>query len=115
MARKVHVKTGDTVYVLSGKDKGKKGKVLDVNPDNMTVIVEGINISTKHKKPRGRNQEGGIIRQESPISSSKVMLVCGKCKAPTKISRVVLENGQKNRVCKRCGEIIDTIKEAKTE
>jgi large subunit ribosomal protein L24 len=89
--------------------------VLDVNPDNMTVIVEGINISTKHKKPRGRNQEGGIIRQESPISSSKVMLVCGKCKAPTKISRVVLEDGQKNRVCKKCGEIIDTLREAKIE
>ncbi|MGE5613427.1 MAG: 50S ribosomal protein L24 [Bacillota bacterium] len=115
MANKVHVKTGDTVYVLSGKDKGKKGKVLDVNPDDMTVIVEGINISIKHKKPRGRNQQGGIIRQESPISSSKVMLVCGKCKAPTKIANVVLENGQKNRVCKRCGEIIDTRKESKAE
>jgi large subunit ribosomal protein L24 len=115
MASKVHVKTGDTVYILSGKDKGKKGKVLKVIPDDMKVIVEGINISVKHKRPRGRNQEGGIIRQESPISSSKVMLVCGKCKAPTKVSNVVLENGQKNRVCKRCGEIIDTSKESKEE
>jgi large subunit ribosomal protein L24 len=115
MAGKVHVKTGDTVYILSGKDKGKKGKVLKVIPDDMKVIVEGINISVKHKKPRGRNQQGGIIHQESPISSSKVMLVCGKCKAPTKISNVVLESGQKNRVCKKCGEIIDTSKESKEE
>ncbi|HOQ07452.1 MAG TPA: 50S ribosomal protein L24 [Clostridiales bacterium] len=115
MANKVHVKTGDIVYVLSGKDKGKKGKVLAVNPDDMTVIVEGVNITKKHRKPRGRLQEGGIISQESPISSSKVMLVCTRCKSPTKISRVIRENGQKDRVCKRCGEVIDTQKEAKEE
>lgn len=115
MTKKVHVKTGDTVYILSGKDKGKKGKVLNVIPDNMAVVVEGVNISIKHKKPRGRHQQGGIIRQESPISSSKVMLVCGKCKAPTKVSNIVYENGQKDRVCKKCGEIIDTRKESKEE
>ncbi|HEY8349680.1 MAG TPA: 50S ribosomal protein L24 [Clostridiales bacterium] len=115
MANKVHVKTGDMVYVLSGKDKGKKGKVLAVNPDDMTVIVEGVNITKKHRKPRGRLQEGGIISQESPISSSKVMLVCSRCKSPTKIAKVIRENGQKDRVCKRCGEVIDTQKEAAEE
>lgn len=115
MVNKVHVRTGDTVYVLSGKDKGKKGKVLAVNPDKMTVIVEGVNMSTKHKKPRGMYQQGGIIHQESPISSSKVMLVCSRCKSPTKIKKVVHENGQKDRVCKKCGEVIDTQKEAKEE
>jgi len=115
VANKVHVKTGDIVYVLSGKDKGKKGKVLAVNPDDMTVIVEGVNITKKHRKPRGRLQEGGIISQESPISSSKVMLVCSRCKSPTKVAKVIRENGQKDRVCKKCGEVIDTQKEAKEE
>ena len=111
----MHVRKGDTVYVLSGKDKGKKGKVLSVNPDDMTVIVEGVNMSTKHKKPRGGFQQGGIIHQESPISSSKVMLICERCKAPTKVGKVVHENGQKDRVCKRCGEVIDVQKNAKED
>jgi large subunit ribosomal protein L24 len=113
VANSVHVKKGDTVYVLSGKDKGKKGKVLAVIPDEMMILVEGVNMSTKHKKPRSRYQQGGIIHQESPISSSKVMLVCERCKAPTKVSKLVHEDGQKDRVCKRCGEIIDTEKESK--
>lgn len=113
MTNSVHVKKGDTVYVLSGKDKGKKGKVLAVIPDEMMILVEGVNMSTKHKKPRSRYQQGGIIHQESPISSSKVMLVCERCKAPTKVSKLVHEDGQKDRVCKRCGEIIDTEKESK--
>ena len=115
MANKVHVRKGDTVYVLSGKDKGKKGKVLSVNPEDMTVLVEGVNMSVKHKKPRSRFQEGGIIRQESPVSSSKVMLVCGSCKAPTKIQKKINEDGRKYRICKKCGEIIDVQKEAKEE
>jgi large subunit ribosomal protein L24 len=115
LAKSVHVKKGDTVYVLSGKDKGKKGKVLSVNPDDMMVLVEGVNMSTKHKKPKGRYQQGGIIHQESPINSSKVMLVCGSCKAPTKIKKELHNDGQKDRVCKRCGEVIDTQKESKED
>ncbi len=115
MANSVHVKTGDTVYVLSGKDKGKKGKVLSVNPADMMVLVEGINMSTKHKKPRGRFQQGGIIHQESPISSSKVMLVCERCKAPTKVGMQIHTDGRKDRVCKKCGEVIDTQKVAKED
>ncbi len=115
MANSVHVKKGDTVYVLSGKDKGKKGKVLAVNPDDMMVLVEGVNMSTKHKKPRGRMQEGGIIHQESPINSSKVMLICNRCKTPTKVKHTLHEGGQKDRVCKKCGEVIDTQKESKEE
>lgn len=115
MAKNVHVKKGDMVYVLSGKDRGKKGKVLSVNPDDMMVLIEGINMSTKHKKPRSRFQQGGIIHQESPINSSKVMLVCSRCKAPTKISKLLHDSGQKDRVCKRCGEFIDTQKESKED
>jgi len=115
LANKVHVKKGDTVYVLSGKDKGKKGKILAVNPDDMSVLVEGVNMSTKHRKPRTRYQQGGIIHQESPVSSSKVMLVCSRCKTPTKIKVEVHEDGHKDRVCKKCGEVIDTQKEAKED
>lgn len=115
MANDVHVRKGDTVYVLSGKDKGKKGKVLAVIPDEMMVLVEGVNMSTKHKKPRSRYQQGGIIHQESPINSAKVMLVCDRCKAPTKVKKVVHEDGQKDRVCKKCGELIDIQKESKED
>lgn len=113
MENKVHVKKGDTVYVLSGKDKGKKGKVLSVFPSDSMVLVEGVNMSTKHKKPRSRYQQGGIIHQESPINSAKVMLVCDKCGKPTKVGKHILENGEKARECKKCKEIIDIIKEAK--
>lgn len=113
MANKVHVKKEDTVLVLTGKDKGKKGKVLSVNPSTYQVLVEGVNMSTKHKKPRGRYQQGGIIHQESPINSSNVMLVCDKCGKPTKVARKVLDDGQKVRSCKHCDEIIDVILDKK--
>jgi len=110
LLNKVHVKKGDTVCVISGKDKGKKGKVLAVIPDKNMVLVEGVNMVTKHKKPRNAYQQGGIIHQESPINSSKVMLVCEKCGQPTRVGKQILENGDKARVCKKCKEIIDVIK-----
>ena len=112
---KLHVKKGDTVYVLSGKDRGKKGKVLSVDPKKRMVLVEGINVSTKHIKPRNQYQQGGIVHQESPIYADKVMLVCDKCGSPTKVGKELLDNGQKARVCKKCNEMIDIIKEAKQD
>lgn len=115
MENKVHVKKGDTVLVLSGKDKGKKGKVLGSNPSKEMVLVEGVNMATKHKKPRSRYQQGGIIHQESPINSSKVMLVCDKCGSPTKVGKRILDNGQKARVCKKCNEILDIVNESKED
>jgi large subunit ribosomal protein L24 len=113
LKNKVHVKKGDTVIVINGKDIGKKGKVLQVNPQDGTVLVEGVNMTTKHRKPRSQYQQGGIIHQESPINSSKVMLVCPKCGKPTRIRRRVLENGEKDRECKKCNGTIDIIKEAR--
>ena len=107
---KIHVKKDDNVFVLTGKDAGKTGKVLDVDPAGTRVIVEGVNMSVKHKKPRGRNQQGGIIHQESSVHASNVMRVCEKCKRPAKVGRKILPNGEKVRVCKSCGEIIGTIK-----
>lgn len=113
MSGKIHVKKGDTVYILSGKDRGKKGKVLKVFPKDSKVLVEGVNMITKHQKPRTRFQQGGIINQESPINSSKVMLICDKCKSPTRIARQIMGNGQKVRTCKKCDEVIDVIREIK--
>ncbi len=110
---KVHIKKDDNVFVLTGKSAGKSGKVLKVDADESRVIVEGVNMAVKHKKPRGRYQQGGIIHQEAAISSSNVMLICGKCKRPSKTGRKILENGEKVRFCKACGEIIDTIQEGK--
>lgn len=111
----VHVKSGDTVYIMSGGiakdrgDKGKKGKVLKVYSDKGMILVEGVNMNTKHKKPRGRYQQGGIIHQESPIYASKAKLVCPRCGEPTRVGRQILESGQKVRVCKRCKEFIDNV------
>ena len=104
MSTKMHVRTGDQVIVRSGKDKGKKGKVLSVNTDKRTVIVEGVSMATKHKKPRRMGEMGGIIQQETPIYASKVMHVCGKCGAATRIGRKVLQDGSHVRYCKKCGE-----------
>lgn len=113
MTNKVHVRRGDSVVILNGKDAEKKGKVLEVIPDKSMVLVEGINMTTKHKKPKSQFQQGGIVHQESPINSSKVMLVCPRCGKPTRIGKIVHENGEKDRMCKKCGEIIDNIKSVK--
>lgn len=112
MVKKLHVKTGDNVTVLSGKDRGKHGKVLEVNPNKGTVLIEGVNIATKHVKPRNMNQPGGIIHQEAFIDASNVMLICSKCKKPARTSRQIEESGRKVRVCKKCGAVTDVIKEA---
>ncbi|MGI5997132.1 MAG: 50S ribosomal protein L24 [Lutispora sp.] len=105
--KKLHVKKGDTVVVISGKDKGKKAKVLVSYPKDGKVIVEGVNMSTKHKKPSQKVQQGGIIHQESPIFASKVMLWCDKCKKGVRIGKRILQDGSKVRYCKSCGDILD--------
>jgi large subunit ribosomal protein L24 len=104
--KKMHVKKGDTVEIISGKDKSKRGKVLAAYPSEGKIIVEGVNLLTKHKKARGANQQGGIIHQEGPIYSSKAMLVCKKCNKPTRVGHKILEDGTKVRVCRVCNETI---------
>lgn len=101
---KVHVKKGDTVVVITGKDKGKKGKVLVVLPRENRVIVEGINMLTKHVKPTAQMQQGGIVRQEGKIDASNVMYYCPKDKAGVRTGIKFLEDGTKIRYCKKCGE-----------
>ena len=102
---KVHVKTGDTVEIISGKDKGQKGKILEVSPSEGKVIVEGKNIVKKSVKPRKQGEQGGIVNAEAPLYASKVMLVCPKCKKTTRIAHGVDKDGKKGRLCKKCGEI----------
>ena len=99
------VKTGDTVILLTGDEKyrGKKGKVLAVSPKEGKVIVEGINIVKKHVKPRKAGDPSGIIETESAINASKVQVVCPKCDKPTRVAHKIDENGNKTRVCKKCG------------
>ena len=108
---KVHVKTGDTVILLTGKyedkfdSKGdrKTGKVVAVSPKEGKVIVEGFNVVTKHVKPTRMGQVGGIVETEGALYASKVQLVCPKCGQPTRVGHVI-EDGKKLRVCKKCGK-----------
>ena len=102
----MNVKKGDTIVVLSGKDKGKQGKVLKSDPKGGKVIVEGVNVAMKHRKPRKQGEEGGIVKMETPIYACKVMLVCPKCGKPTRPAFRILEDGSKARVCRKCGETI---------
>lgn len=99
----LHVKSGDTVIVLSGKDKGAKGKVLSVSPAENKVIVEGVNVASKHKKPRKQGDVGGIIKQETPIYASKVAVYCSKCKAGVRTKKLIAADGTKQRICAKCG------------
>ena len=98
----MNIKRDDKVIVLSGKDKGKEGKVLSVDPKAGKVIVEGVSVASKHSKPRKQGDKGGIIKVETPIYACKVMVVCPKCGKPTRVAHK-LENGKNVRVCKKCG------------
>ena len=102
----MNVKKDDIVVVLSGKDKGKQGRVMSSDPKNGKVVVEGVNVAKCHFKPRKPGEEGGIIKKETPIYASKVMRVCPKCGKPTREAHKILKDGSKVRVCKKCGETI---------
>jgi large subunit ribosomal protein L24 len=98
----LHVRKDDTVMIISGKDRGKTGKVLEVSPKEEKVIIEGRNMVTKHVKPRRQGQLGGIVKAEGPIYACKVMPVCPKCKKATRVGHELSDSG-KIRICKKCG------------
>jgi len=106
MKKKIHVKTGDTVMVISGKDRGKKGKVLEVSPEEGKVIVEGVKIVKKHMKPRKAGDPSGIVKIPSAMYSCKVMPYCSGCQLPVRIKHNVYGDGNKERVCARCGNTL---------
>lgn len=102
---KLHVKKGDTVVVLSGKDKGKQGKIITAMPRAGKVVVEGVNKVKRHSKPSLKVPQGGIVTKEMPLQACKVQIVCPACNKPTRIGHKDV-NGKNARVCKKCGEII---------
>ncbi|MBF0329783.1 MAG: 50S ribosomal protein L24 [Nitrospirae bacterium] len=101
------IKKNDTVVVLTGKNKGKSGRVLSVHPSKEKLIIEGINVVKKHMKPNKQYSQGGIIDKESPVHISNAMLICPKCSKPTRIGNALLDEGRKARTCKKCKEVID--------
>lgn len=103
---KVHVKSGDTVVIMSGKDRGKKGKVMAVSPKEGKVIIENANFVQKHVKPKKMGEAGGIIKAESAIYACKVQVFCAHCNKPTRVGHKVMKDGTKERICRKCGETL---------
>ncbi len=101
------IRKNDTVLVITGKDKGKKGKVRFAYPKDKRVIVEGINFIKKHSRARGQVRQAGTIEREAPVHVSNVMLLCSKCNHPTRVGFRFLEDGRKVRICRSCHEVID--------
>ncbi len=107
MANRCYLKKDDKVKVLAGKDKGKIGKILNVNRKKSRVLVEKINMVKRHSKPSAQSKQGGIIEKEMPIQWSNVMVMCNKCVTPARVKMQRLEDGKKIRICVKCGEAMD--------
>jgi len=103
----IHIKKDDKVKVISGKDRGKIGKVLRVDRKKDRILVENVNIVKRHARPSAKNKQGGIIESEATLPRSNVMLMCSKCMKPTRIRMQKLEDGKKVRACGKCNEIVD--------
>ena len=110
----LHIKKGDNVLVIAGKDKGKSGKVLTAIPADNAVVVSDVNIISKHKKPRNAQDKGGIIKKENKIDASNVLVICPECNKATRVSYAV-EGDKKFRKCKKCGASLDTAVPTKKE
>ena len=108
-APKPHVKKGDEVLVLTGKDRGKRGTInrMMIKPDRVRAVVGGVNIMKKHTKGRPGVRQAGIIEIEAPLHISNLMLICTQCGKPTRVSRIVGPDGKRVRVCKKCDQVID--------
>jgi large subunit ribosomal protein L24 len=103
----MRVKTGDTVEVIAGKDRGKKGVIMRAYPKEERVLVEKVNLVKRHTKPNASLPAGGIVTKEAPIHVSNVMMVCRHCKKRTRVGMRINDQGVKQRVCKKCGEVLD--------
>jgi large subunit ribosomal protein L24 len=103
----VQIRKNDSVMVITGKERGKTGKVLRVLPDKEKAIIERINLVKRHTKPRGPQQPGGVVEKEASIHVSNLMIMCDKCNAPVRVGRKILADGRKIRICRRCGEALD--------
>ena len=102
------VKKNDTVVVITGRDRGKRGRVLRVVPAKQRVVVEGVNFIKRHTRPNPqKNIKGGIVEREAPLAASNVQLICPECSAPTRVGRQRLDNGRAVRVCRKCKGVVD--------
>ncbi|MBR1926062.1 MAG: 50S ribosomal protein L24 [Clostridia bacterium] len=108
-----NLRTGDTVVVIAGKDKGKQGKIIASDAQKSRVTVAGVNVVSKHRKPRSQNDKGGIKKEEAPIDVSNVQIICPQCGKATRIGHLIDESGKKHRKCKKCNAIMDGEKRTK--
>ena len=106
--RNQKIKKNDKVMVLAGKERGKIGAVLKLEQGGDSAVVEKVNMVKRHSRPGGKNAQGGIIEKEAPIHISNLMLVCSKCAEPSRFGKRVLDDGSKVRVCKKCGELLES-------
>ena len=103
---KVHLKKNDNVVAIAGRDRGKKGRVLALYPDKGRILVEGINFMKKAVRPSQKNPQGGFVQIETPLDMSNVMLFCGKCQSRVRVGHRILNDGSKERFCKKCQEAV---------
>ena len=103
---RLRIRKGDMVKIIAGKDKGKSGKVLEVNRGTGRILIEKLNIMKRHMKPSQKNRQGGVIEREGPIQVSNVKVVCENCGLPSRVGMRHLEGGDKMRYCKKCGDIM---------
>lgn len=103
----MNIRKNDSVMVIAGKERGKTGKVLRVIPEEGVAFIERVNLVKRHSRPRGPQQPGGILEKEASIHASNLMVMCDKCNAPVRVGNKVLADGEKVRVCRRCGEPLD--------
>jgi large subunit ribosomal protein L24 len=102
------IRKNDSVLVTTGKDRGKKGRVIRVVPETNRLIVEGVNLIKRHTRPNpAKNIKGGVVQREAPLHASNVQLVCPECGAHTRIGHKVLDDGRKVRICRKCGGVVD--------
>jgi len=102
------IRKNDNVLVITGKDRGKRGRVLKVNPEKNRLVIEGVNMIKRHTKPNpGKNIKGGIVEREAPLNASNVQLVCPECSAPTRTGRQRLGDGRSVRICRKCEGVVD--------
>lgn len=107
---KAHIRKNDMVMVMKGKERGKSGRVIRVYPKKRQLLIEKINFVKRHTRPTSQYKQGGIIEKEAPIAWDNVMLICSKCSKPVKVRHEIIGEGKKVRICKKCGEQLETIK-----
>lgn len=104
---KYKIKKNDQVMIVKGREQGKTGRVIKVDPGKGRILIEKLNLVKRHAKPSAKQKQGGIIEKEAPLAVSNVMLICDKCKGPVRVGKKILDGGKRVRCCKKCGEVLE--------